>query len=100
MFNLSGTATKHKAKLDFLKIYIWQRRDLRWTYSTTYNCSIWQQEDRCVLVTCLKLEPIPRLCCRVCANISYLRMSLSVTDRRANFIASSKWPRLISGTGS
>lgn len=47
----------------------------------------------------LKL-PKPRLCCSVWANISYLRMSLSLTERRANRIASSKWSFLISGTGS
>ena len=50
--------------------------------------------------TYLKFPPNPRLCWRVCANISYLRMSLSLTDLRANFMASSKWSRLISGTGS
>lgn len=44
--------------------------------------------------------PKPRLCCRVWANISYLRMSLSLTERRANLMASSKWSRRISGTGS
>lgn len=47
----------------------------------------------------LKL-PKPRLCCKVCANISYLRMSLSLTERRAKRMASSKWSRRISGTGS
>lgn len=50
--------------------------------------------------THLKLLPKPRLCCRVWANISYFLMSLSLTERRANFIASSKWDRTISGTGS
>lgn len=44
--------------------------------------------------------PKPRLCCRVWANISYLRMSLSLTERRANLMASSKWSLRISGTGS
>lgn len=52
-------------------------------------------------ITCMYLKlPKPRLCCRVCANISYFRMSLSLTERRANRIASSKWSFLISGTGS
>ena len=48
----------------------------------------------------LKLFPNPRDCCNVWANISYLRMSLSETDRRANFIASSKCARVMFGTGS
>ena len=43
-----------------------------------------------VMYVYLKFPPKPLLCCNVCANISYLRMSLSLTDRRANFIASSK----------
>lgn len=55
---------------------------------------------RCYNAPHLKLPPNPRLCCKVWANISYFLMSLSVTDRRANFMASSKWSRLISGTGS
>ena len=48
----------------------------------------------------LNCEPNPRDCCSVCENISYLRMSLSLTERRANFIASSKCAFVISGTGS
>jgi len=48
----------------------------------------------------LKLVPKPLDCCRVWANISYFRISLSDTDLRANLIASSKWARVISGTGS
>lgn len=44
--------------------------------------------------------PKPRACCNVWAKTSYLRMSASETDRRANFIASSKWSRRMSGTGS
>lgn len=47
-----------------------------------------------------KFAPKLRLCCRVCANISYFLMSLSVTLRLANFIASSKWSRRTSGTES
>jgi hypothetical protein len=53
-----------------------------------------------VTVTYLKLPPNPLLCCRVWANISYFLMSLSLTDLRANFMASSKWALVISGTGS
>lgn len=54
----------------------------------------------CVLFLYLKFPPNPLLCWRVCANISYFLMSLSLTERRANLIASSKWSFLISGTGS
>jgi len=38
----------------------------------------------------LKLFPKPRDCCRFCENISYRRMSWSVTDRLAYCMASSK----------
>ena len=48
----------------------------------------------------LKDWPKPRAVCSFCANISYFLMSLSVTERRANFMASSKCPLLISGTWS
>eukprot|EP00898_Chlorokybus_atmophyticus_P005073 jgi/Chlat1/5567/Chrsp369S08998 len=48
----------------------------------------------------LKSEPNPRLCCSVCANAWYLRMSASLTLRRAYFMASSKWAPRISGTSS
>mmetsp|Transcript_40012 Transcript_40012/g.110128 ORF Transcript_40012/g.110128 Transcript_40012/m.110128 type:complete len:218 (+) Transcript_40012:45-698(+) len=48
----------------------------------------------------LKDEPKPRDCWSVWENISYLRMSLSFTERRANFIDSSKCALVISGTGS
>lgn len=48
----------------------------------------------------LKFPPKPRLCCNVCENMSYFLMSLSLTERLANFIASSKCPRVISGTRS
>ena len=44
----------------------------------------------------LTLVPNPRNCW----NISYFCASSSETDRRANFMASSKWVRLISGTRS
>lgn len=47
-----------------------------------------------------KFPPNPLLCCSVWANISYFLMSLSLTDRRANFIDSSKCALVISGTGS
>ena len=48
----------------------------------------------------LKLPPKPLLCCRVWAKSSYFLMSASVTERRANFIDSSKCARVISGTKS
>ena len=51
-------------------------------------------------ISYLKFPPNPLLCCRVWANISYFLMSLSLTERRANLMASSKWSFLISGTGS
>ena len=47
-----------------------------------------------------KFVPKPRNYCNVWANTSYLRMSLSLNDRLANFIVSSKWFRRISGTRS
>ena len=46
----------------------------------------------------LKDCPNPRAVCNFCANISYFLMSLSVTERRANLMASSKCSLRISGS--
>lgn len=91
-------------------------------FKMTINAKIWPDKFyvilawQCPLTSCdfkpclknlknstfsyLKLPPNPLLCCKVWANISYFLMSLSLTERRANLIASSKWSFLISGTGS
>lgn len=53
--------------------------------TVTYICKLKELKD-----SYLKLVPNPRDCCSVCANISYLRISLSDTERRAYLIASSK----------
>ena len=56
-----------------------------------YNYEIHVKNKYQTKVCCyLKLLPKPRLCWSVCENISYLRMSLSLTERRANFMDSSK----------
>ena len=50
--------------------------------------------------THLKFCPKPRAVCSFWANISYFLISLSVTERLANFMASSKWILVISGVDS
>ena len=64
-----------------------------------YLSTITRSTNRWIKWTNLK-PPNPRLCCNDWANISYLRISFSVTDLRANFMASSKWTLVSSGTGS